>query len=292
MTEAETENEQSASTSIVVASVIIRAKDEERDIGRTLSALASQTIASAVETIVVDSGSSDSTVEIVRGFGIEPIEIAASRFTYGGALNIGCAEARGEVLIALSAHAVPTRSDWLERMIEPFADSQIACVCGYAHGPDGEALRTKLIQDAALAEARPHWGYTNGSGAFRSELWRERPFREDMPGTEDKEWAWYWLWRGWLSLVDPALAVEHDHEHEGLRTTYRRARREAHGIGMFAPVVPETVPELVRRWWNEKDGRPSHLRARLSPSRAVHLVGGWRGQRAADRWRRQAPQPP
>jgi len=80
MTEAETENEQSASTSIVVASVIIRAKDEERDIGRTLSALASQTIASAVETIVVDSGSSDSTVEIVRGFGIEPIEISGGHF--------------------------------------------------------------------------------------------------------------------------------------------------------------------------------------------------------------------
>ena len=52
------------------------------------------------------------------------------------------------------------------------------------------------------------WGFANGAGAFRAELWRERPFREDLPGCEDKEWALHWLDRGYGCLIDPALAVD------------------------------------------------------------------------------------
>lgn len=263
------------------ASVVIRAKNEERDLPRTLAALDSQTIAADVETIVVDSGSTDRTVAICREFGIEPIEIPSRDFTYGGALNVGCAEARGGILIALSAHAMPRRTDWLERMIELFDDPRLACACGYANGPDGNPLRGSLVQDAELARAKPYWGYSNAAGAFRAELWRERPFREDLPGTEDKEWARHWLSRGWFALVDPGLAVEHDHSDEGLLLTYRRARREAHGLGMFAPLEYQDARDVARSWWNESDGRPSHLRARLSPRRVAKLLGRWRGHRTA-----------
>ena len=79
-------------------SVVIRAKDEGESIGRTLDLLSRQT--TEHEVVLVDSGSTDATVEIARGAGVSVIEIPAKDFTYGGALNTGCAAAGGEILVA------------------------------------------------------------------------------------------------------------------------------------------------------------------------------------------------
>ena len=145
---------------------------------------------------MVDSGSRDGTVEIARAAGAAVIEIPAESFTYGGSLNTGSAQARAPLIVALSAHAFPPDEHWLERLRRPFSDERVACACGYPKGPDGDPLTGRVVQDLDMARANPFWGYSNSSGAFRAELWRERPFREDMPGTEDKEWAWHWLQQG------------------------------------------------------------------------------------------------
>src|SRR5207249_4092205 len=72
-----------------LASVVIRTKDEAASIGRLLEILRSQTIADRLELIVVDSGSTDGTVDIAREHGVQPIEIPAESFTFGGSLNAG-----------------------------------------------------------------------------------------------------------------------------------------------------------------------------------------------------------
>lgn len=264
-------------------SVVVRCRDEEAGIGDTLAALAAQTVHARTEVIVVDSGSTDRTVEIARGFDVDLIEIPAESFTYGRSLNLGCARAAAPVLVALSAHALPSDSRWLERMLAGFEDGRVACACGYDNGPDGRPLEGPLLQDRELAAAVPDWGYSNASGGFRAELWSQRPFREDMPGSEDKEWAWHWLQRGWLALVDPALAVAHDHGDDPPLETYRRAHREQHGLAMFVPPERDGLGHLVSEWWRERDGRSSALRARLSPRRLARLLGGHRGRRAARR---------
>ena len=260
-------------------SVIIRSKNEEAAIAETLTAVRDQSIYPDAEVIVVDSGSTDGTVPIARGFGIAPIEIPAESFTYGRSLNIGCERAGAPVLVALSAHAVPTDSAWLERMLSAFEDKTVACACGYDNDPCGGALSAPVLQDLALARAAPTWGYSNASGGFRAELWRRRRFREDMPGSEDKEWAWHWLERGWRVLVAPDLSVAHDHGDEPPLTTYRRAHREFEGLAMFGGYRPESLGSLAGRWWSDADGRSSALRARLSPRRAARLLGAHRGGR-------------
>lgn len=106
-------------------------------------------------------------------------------------------------------------------------------MCGDRHDPDGHPLTQPVVQDAALARRRPEWGYGNPAGAFRADLWRRRPFRADLPGCEDKEWAWHCLQQGYSCVLDPALAVEHDHTHDSLRSIYGRARRQAEGYAAF-----------------------------------------------------------
>jgi rhamnosyltransferase len=261
------------------ARIVIRARDEAARIGVTLARLASQTAAADAEVVVVDSGSRDETVRIARDAGARVIEIPAESFTYGGALNAGCEGAPAPVLVALSAHAPPLDDRWLERLLEPFDDERVACACGYAVGPDGGRLEGRVVQDLGLARANPFWGYSNSAGAFRADLWRERPFREDMPATEDKEWAWHWLGEGRLVVVDPSFATDHSHRDEGRLATYRRARDIWRGFSMYLDLEPYGARDLARDWWTGLGGYPSPLRARLGWRRAAKLFGRYRGSR-------------
>jgi rhamnosyltransferase len=264
-----------------VVRIVIRAKNESAKIGTTLERLAAQTIADRAEIVVVDSGSTDGTLDIARRAGVRVIEIPAESFTYGGSLNIGCRDAETAYLVALSAHAPPHDVHWLERLLEPFDDERVCGVCGYDTAPDGGELSERMVQDQALAEAYPFWGYSNSAGAFRADLWREHNFREDMPGTEDKEWAWYWLMRGRLVVVDPTFATDHSHLDEGPIRTFRRARGEWYGFAMYLDLEPYGPRELLRDWWQGLDGYPSHFRARIGKRRIVRLLGRWRGRKLA-----------
>jgi rhamnosyltransferase len=262
--------------------VIVRAKNEAPAIGRLLDLLAQQTV--KAELIVVDSGSTDGTVEIVkRHDDVRLIEIPAASFTFGAALNTGCDAASGDVLVALSAHAFPRDERWLERVVATFADERVAAACGDDFDFDGSPLREVRVQDEEIARRNLHWGYSNSAGAFRAELWRQHPFHPDMPGTEDKEFAWHWQQRGYVVVIDPALRVDHDHWKDPLPDIYERARREWVGYSMFLPLEPYGIRELVREWWTQKAPWRSYARARLSHRRAARLLGKYRGRRQGGR---------
>jgi glycosyltransferase involved in cell wall biosynthesis len=267
------------------ASVIVRARDEAASIGRVLELLHAQELAGGAraEVIVVDSGSTDGTGAIARGMGATVIEIPAAGFTFGGSLNTGCEASSAPILVALSAHAFPRDTRWLARMLDCFGDPLVACAYGCPNAPEGGELRGRLVQDEQHARRYPYWGYGNPAGGFRAELWRRRPFRADMPGTEDKEWAWHWLQRGMRVVIDPELAVGHDHSKDGAPDIYRRYRREWQGYGMYLDLPPYPLQDVVREWWFERDTYRSHMRARLSHRRAARLAGTWAGRRSARR---------
>ncbi len=247
------------------ASVVIRVRDEAEPLRRLLAILARQT--AEHEVIVVRDG---------RSRAGEPADLVADPFSFGGALNLGAEAATGDIVVALSAHAFPRDDEWLARMVAAFGDAQAACAFGPEHRWDGEPLRERVRQDAALALAHPRWGYSNGAGAFRRSLWEQRPFREDLPGSEDREWALWALEAGHVCVLDPALAVDHDHSRDGLRASFRRYAREARGDALFLDLPPVRP---VREWWTEQGWHRSKARARLDPRRMARLAGTWWGRR-------------
>lgn len=261
------------------ASVVIRAKDEAASIGRVIELVQQQEVDGPIQVIVVDSGSTDATAEIARRLRTTVVEIPAASFTFGGSLNTGCAEATAPVTVALSAHAFPRDTGWLARMLACFEDPLVACAYGCANAPDGSELCERVVQDAGHARRHRYWGYGNSAGAFRTDLWRERGFRADMPGTEDKEWAWYWMERGRRVVIDPALTVDHDHSKDPVVDIYRRFRREWEGYAMYLDLPPYSLRALLREWWVEQETYRSAARARLSHRRAARLVGEWVGRR-------------
>jgi len=112
---------------------------------------------------------------------------------------------------------------------------------------------------------------------------QQRPFREDMPFTEDKEWALHWLRAGGTVVVGPDLAVHHDHSKDPALETFRRARSEWIGLGMYVDLAPHTARDALRLWWSDQKTYRSRSRARLSHRRAARLLGRWAGQRGPGR---------
>jgi rhamnosyltransferase len=265
----------------VRASVVIRARDEAAAIGETLALLGAQRLDH--EVVVVDSGSRDDTVGIAHRHGARVLTIPPEQFTYGRALNVGAqAATEPDVVVALSAHAYPRDPDWLGRLVAHFEDDPlVACACGWPRGPDGAPLTEPLRQDAAMIGRNVEWGYSNAAGGFRAALWRARQFREDLPGTEDREWSRWALQHGHVFVADPTLQVDHDHAGDSLRECFDRYAREHRGYAMFVEDLPPySAGELVREWWAEQGWHRSRARARLDPRRAARLAGKWWGRRA------------
>lgn len=262
-------------------SVIIRARDEEARLPRCLERLEAQRLDGLTrEVIVVDGGSRDATASIASRHGARVISRPADSFTFGGALNLGCANARGRFLVALSADAAPRDDEWLARLLARLADARVACTSGDRYAPSGDPLTGPIQQDVTLARQHPEWGYSNAAGAFRAELWRAHPFRADLTGCEDKEWALHWLERGYVCVIDPGLIVEHDHTHDPLPSIYARARREWQGLAAFVALPPYGPRQLLADWWSDGRWYSSPLRARLSHRRAARLLGSYAGRRA------------
>ncbi|HRS75498.1 MAG TPA: glycosyltransferase, partial [Anaerolineaceae bacterium] len=69
-------------------SIIIRAHNEERHLGRLLEGIAQQTVKD-VEIILVDSGSTDGTLAVAARYPVQVVHIAPEEFTFGRSLNLG-----------------------------------------------------------------------------------------------------------------------------------------------------------------------------------------------------------
>jgi rhamnosyltransferase len=260
--------------------VIVRARDEAPAIGRCLELVRGQRLgATELELIVVDNDSTDATAAIAKRYGARVLPLSRERFSFGGALNLAAAQASGEVLVALSAHAFVPDEGWLQRLLAAMADPAVACASGDRYRPDGSRLDGPIRYDRALAARYPRWGLSNAAGAFRASLWRQRGFREDLPGCEDREWCRFWVLNGFACVLDPALTVDHDHTHDPVLSIYRRARREAAGIAAFLPEPPPTLAALAAEWFSDTRFYRAPWRARLSHRRVARLLGSYAGAR-------------
>ena len=164
-------------------------------------------------------------------------------------------------------------------MVGAFADQRVACAFGERVGPDLQPLDGPLLQDLQHAQTHPFYGYSNSAGGFRHELWKSRPFDEQLRSTEDREWAWYWLRQGWLVRLDPELAVYHSHGDEGPVRTFTRARGNLAATTRFRGLDPSPLRAVAAEWWQGPHLHRSNLRARLDPRRMAALAGKYAGLR-------------
>ena len=229
---------------------MIRAHNEERHVGRLLSGLLHQTV-SSVEIILVDSGSTDATVSIASQYPVRILSIQPDEFSFGRALNIGCREATGQFVVAASAHVYPVYEDWIERLIAPFGERNVALTYGKQRGDH----RTRFSEQRVFERWFPdhpgghqkHPFCNNANAAIRRCLWEGYPYNEDLTGLEDIDWAQRVTEKGHSVVYVPEAEVVHVHE-ELPRQIFNRYRREAIAMKQVFPHERFGIFDFVRLW--------------------------------------------
>ena len=267
------------------ASVIVRVKDECATLARTLATLRAQTV--RPEIVVVDSGSTDGSVELARREADRVVEIPSSSFSYGYSLNVGAAAASGDVHFALSSHCFAP-PHWVERALGHYAREDVAATNGIQTFADRTRVREPFLQDATHARSDPWWGFSNHASSWLAAVWREYPFDESMDYAEDREWAWRVTAAGWLIVYDPELWVDLSHSWRGRRNFFTRQRRAARAVASFSGAPPYRIRDLARDWWWDipDDRHSAGAHRLLNVGRVAGLLGHYVGRREAAATRR------
>ena len=213
------------------ASVIIPAYNEGKTIGKTLESLREQSYRD-FEIIVVNDGSSDRTAEIAKKNGAKVI--TQQNAGPAAARNNGARNAKGEIVVFIDADCVADER-WLEHMLKPFSDKDIAGVQG-AYKSSQKSLVARFtqldIEDRYKRLDRKadqlDW-IGSYSAAYRKNIFNELGgFDEDFPTAsgEDPEFSFKVSRKGYKLVFKQNAIVYHFHETsllKYLRTKFYRA---------------------------------------------------------------------
>lgn len=199
------------------------------------------------EILLMDSNSTDNTREIAATFERVRV-IPIVKFSHGGSRNIGAAEAKGSIIVFMSQDAKPRGEDWLEKLIIPFEDPQVAATYSrqvpyddanpmekyflQTHFPGGLAVRRAREKHRPLTLADVF--FSNVSSAFRRQALLEHPFEEDLIMSEDQQVSRDLLNAGYAVVYQPASVVTHSHNYT-LGVVFRRYFDSVYSITKVFP---------------------------------------------------------
>lgn len=198
-----------------LVSIIVRTKNEERWIDLCLKSIFEQSYKN-IEVIVVDNESTDQTVAKATKW---PVKIknfeTTDRFRPGLAINEGIRVSSGEVLVIISGHCIATNEVWLENLIKPLSNPNIAGVYGrqqpmsFTSSIDKRDLLTTFGLDPKLQVKDTF--FHNANSAIPRNVWDAHPFDEDCTNIEDRIWGGEVIKAGFNLYYEPEASVYHWH---------------------------------------------------------------------------------
>ena len=231
-------------------SIVIRAFNEEKHIGRLLYGISQQNYPNP-EIIVVDSGSTDDTLTIAAQYPVKVVHIQPEEFTFGRSLNTGISAATGEFVVNISAHCYPVFPDWLDLLTQPFSDGSIALCYGKQRGgetnhfSEHQFFRKYFPDNSVLQQAHPY--SHNANAAIRRSLWESHPYDESLTGLEDLAWSSWAMDSGYEIAYVAEAEVIHQHQ-ETMPQVYNRYKREAIALKQILPESTFSFGQFIRKW--------------------------------------------
>lgn len=283
-------------------SIVVRSYNEGWALRETLPAIRSQR-GPARELIVIDSGSTDGSVEMIRRAAPRHfIQMRPEEYHPPRVLNLGMRLARAEHVIFLNADATPVGRDWLAPLAAALQEPGVAAVFGrQIPRPDCRAVFA-ADYERCFGERREsaRWDhfFSMVSSGIRREIWARRGFNEAMQYSEDDEFTRWAVAQGHRVVYVPESVVVHSHNYSPAQAA-RRGRGEGRALaavwggsprafGFFRTVLLGGINDALRDLGfclrnRRMDEWPHALRIRWSRRRAL-LQGfreGWSHYRAA-----------
>lgn len=168
-------------------SVLLRTFNSAKILDRTLGAIP---LADGDEYIVVDSGSTDTTLSIAAAHGAKII-IASGPFNYSKSLNLGFRAAQNPWVLVLSSHSISLVPDLLE--IYRAAMLELSPETAVIYGPNTLNGRHLYRDDQVRFFNQKNYQIVdhlcgNGNALYRRSLWEQISFDETIRTGEDKAW--------------------------------------------------------------------------------------------------------
>jgi rhamnosyltransferase len=219
----------------VDVTVFIPTFNGEKYLERLLSALESQDFSGSFEILVIDSGSSDQTLEIISQHPfVRLVDIDQSEFGHGKTRNLAAKLARGTYIAYLSHDAIPVGSQWLAELISPLNPAGLDCVgvvgkhfarmncppllkyeingvfdaCGPDSGITIVDGSTKSVESMSTGELF----YSDVNSATRTDFLLNTISYRDVDYSEDLAFAKDFLSAGNKKAYVPSAVVEHSND--------------------------------------------------------------------------------
>ncbi len=171
--------------------------------------------------MIIDSGSSDNSIELLKNYDVRIVTVDPKQYNHGLTRNLGIDETDGDLIFFTVQDAWLSESDNLQKMIDWFLDESIMAVSGHQAVPHDKTMNPILWfrrYNEPIAEVR-HWGkgvempsfsWDNVNAMYRRSALSELPFEKTDFG-EDQIWAFQALNKGWKIVYDPSIVVFHYH---------------------------------------------------------------------------------
>jgi glycosyltransferase involved in cell wall biosynthesis len=113
-----------------LVSIVILTKNGGELFKQSIKKIFSQKISCPFEVVVVDSSSTDGTLEFLKTYPIRLFEIKEEEFSFGTTRDYAFGKAQGRYIVTISQDVVPANEYWLEQMISPLVEDRSDVVQG------------------------------------------------------------------------------------------------------------------------------------------------------------------
>jgi glycosyltransferase involved in cell wall biosynthesis len=229
-------------------SVVIRARNQAASLRQLLAALAAQQCSFKWEIIIVDHESQDETAALCQQYNARLIPISHADFTHVRSLNLGMSHARGALVVICSAHSLPVGAHFLESVVAPFTDPNVAAVRCLANSDTqqlGEWYTPREVYYSSreaqhTAEAGTEWLREYPSAtccAIRRAVWEQIPYEEQhLEFLIDKLWVSQVLEHGFK--ISRSAAIYIHVRPRGYLENWRRENRAYRDLYRARGYVP------------------------------------------------------
>ncbi len=260
--------------------IIMRAKNEMPHARRALAALRTQT-RKDWRLYAIDSGSTDGTLEEIRGFPPdELVQIAPADYEPGPVLNRMVGMTSEPLVVFLNADAIPLDDRWLETLVAPVEAGEAEATMSVQVARDDADFivaydYTRAYDPRNIKEENEDF-FSAVACCFRRTLWEKHPFK-DKGYSEDLAWARQCRQDGARFRLVTESRVEHSHNFTiaGLhKKRYRHGRAYVDIFGARPAPLSQTAKcarEMVRDFLHAlRHGRPDTIPFNLAHRYTIH----------------------